>query len=493
VAGNEREETRAKANGGNPYLRLLGVPGARGFVAAGFVGRMPMSMLGLGVMLLVWAMTGRYGTAGAVAATGAICYAILVPRLGRLTDSYGQARVLRPLTVIFGVSAVAFVACAHQHAPLWALFVTGGLLGGTMPSLGSLVRVRWSHLVGGSPLLHTAYSFESVADELIFIAGPAIVTILATEVHPAAGVVTAAALSIAGTLWLAAQRRTEPPAQPHAPRAGGVIKVRGMLVLLTVYTFLGAMFGTIDLSTIAFAAEHGHKPLAGLILGTYALGSAVGGLWYGARQWRAPLNRRFLITLAGIVLGVAPMWALDSLPILFIVIFFSGLSIAPTLIAGFTLIERRMPPQLLTEGMSWVSTSIGVGLALGPPIAGHIIDARGAHWGYAFALCCGTVAAAAGLLGAPRLRLPPAPRPDMPHGPTAAEHAEAEHAEAEHGKAGHAEAGNHGVSHKVLPWQAAPAPGETGQATSRPTHAGPPPHITRRRSRQPFRRPGEKA
>ncbi len=405
----EDEHAAARESAGNPYLRLLRIPGAWGFVAAGFVGRMPMSMLGLGIVLLVSAMTGRYGPAGAVAATGAICYAILVPRLGRLTDRFGQARVLRPLTAVFGASAVAFAACAVLRAPLWTLFVTGGVLGGTMPSLGSMVRARWSHLVGDTPQLHTAFSLESVADELIFITGPAVVTILATEVYPVAGVATAAVLSVVGTLWLATQRRTEPPVQPLENRAGSAIRVPGVLALATVYVFLGAMFGTIDLSTIAFASQQGHKPLAGLVLGTYALGSAVGGLWYGARQWRAPLDRRFLITLGGIVLGVAPMWALPSLPILFIVIFFSGLSIAPTLIAGFSLIERRIPPQLMTEGMSWLSTSIGIGLALGPPVAGHIIDARGAHWGYAFALACGTLAAISGLLGARALRLPPGP------------------------------------------------------------------------------------
>jgi len=406
-----RENGRAAAPAyrrGNPYLRLLRTPGARRLVAAGFVGRMPMSMLGLGIVLLVSAMTGKYATAGAVAATGAICYAILAPRLGRLADRFGQARVLRPLTAVFGISAVAFTTCAVLRAPLWTLFVAGGVLGGTMPSLGSMVRARWSCLAGDTPLLHTAFALESVADELIFVTGPVIVTILATEVYPVAGVAAAAGLAVAGTLWLAAQRRTEPPVQPRE-HPGSAIRVPGMIALATVYVFLGAMFGTIDLSTIAFASQQGHKPLAGLVLGTYALGSAVGGLWYGARQWRAPLDRRFLITLGGIVLGVAPMWALPTLLILSVVIFFCGLSIAPTLIAGFSIVERRLPPQLMTEGMSWLSTSIGIGLALGPPVAGHIIDARGAHWGYAFALGCGILAALSGLLGARALRLPPGP------------------------------------------------------------------------------------
>ncbi len=274
----------------------------------------------------------------------------------------------------------------------------------TLPSLGSVVRSRWSALLGDSPLLHTAFSFESVADELIFVTGPALVTILATQVVPVAGIAVAAVLAVTGTLLLIVQRGTEPPAMPRQHRGGRAITTAGVPVLMVVFIGLGAMFGTMDVSTVAFASEHHEKALAGLILGTYALGSATGGLWYGARRWQAPLHRRFLITLAGMVLGVAPLWALPSVPVLFGVIFFSGLSIAPTLIGGFSLIERKVPRRLLTEGMTLLSTAIGVGLAVGPPVAGRLIDAHGAHWGYVFALACGTAALTAGLIGARRLR-----------------------------------------------------------------------------------------
>lgn len=385
------------------YLEIFRFPGARRFSAAAFVGRMPMAMVGLGVILVVSAATGRYAIAGAVSATGSLCYAFATPLLGRLIDRVGQGRVLRPLAVAFGAGAAAFIACAQLRAPLWTLFVTGAAFMAAMPSLGSLVRSRWSFLLGDSPLLHTAFSFESVADELIFVTGPALVALLATQLVPVAGIAVAAALALTGAMLLAAQRGTEPPAVPRQHGDGRAAGIAGMPVLMVIFVALGAMFGTIDLSTVAFATEGHAKPLAGLILGTYALGSATGGLWYGARRWRAPLHRRFLVTLAGMVAGVAPMWALPSVPVLFGVIFFCGLSIAPTLIAGFSLVERAMPRRLLTEGMSLLSTAIGVGLAIGPPVAGRLIDARDAHWGYAFALACGLAALTAGLLGARRL------------------------------------------------------------------------------------------
>jgi MFS family permease len=391
----------------SPYLQIFRIPGTRRFSVACFIGRWPMAMNNLGIILVVSATTGSYAIAGAVSATGSFCYAFTAPMIGRLVDRVGQGRVLRPLIAAYGACTVAFIICAQSRAPLWTLFLTAALFMSLLPSLGSMVRSRWSALLGDSPLLHTAFSFESVADELIFVTGPALVTILATELVPVTGIAVAGALAVTGTLLLAGQHATEPPPAPRAHAGERALTTRGMPVIMVVFAGLGAMFGTIDLSTVAFATEHHHKPLAGLILGTYALGSATGGLWYGARKWRAPLHRRFLITLAGMIAGVAPLWAIPNVPVLFCVIFFCGLSIAPTLIGGYGLIERKMRAGLLTEGMSLLSTAIGIGLAVGPPIAGRLIDSHGASWGYLFALACGITALGAGLLGARRLRLAP--------------------------------------------------------------------------------------
>lgn len=401
----------AQPPGGSKYLRVLRLPGALRFSAASAVGRMTMSMFGLGSLLMISARTGRYGEAGIVSAVASVSYAISGARLGRLTDRLGQHRVLRPQAIIFGIATAAFVACAQAAAPFWALLLTGCLTGASMPSLGSVVRARWSALLGASPLLGTAYALESVVDEMIFVVGPAVATLLATEVQPAAGVVAAVVLCIAGTLALASQTGTEPPVAPpgrtaagQAVRRPGGLPVPGLITLTPLFGFLGAMFSSIDLSTVDFAQEHGHKPLAGFLLGTYALGSAIGGLWYGSRSWQARLERRFAATLCLTVAGVATFWLLPGLRSLAVVIFFAGLTISPTLIAGFGLIERQAPPARLTEGMAWLSSSVSVGVAAGAAIAGHIVDVGGARSGYIFAACCGGVAAVVCLAGMRRLR-----------------------------------------------------------------------------------------
>jgi MFS family permease len=444
------EPTRQHRTSENAYLSLLRIPGAARFSVSAAIGRLPMSMFGLGTVLLVKATTGQYGLAGFVSGAGSVGYAVCAPHIATLADRLGQGRVLRPLVAFFALSTSVFVACAELHAPVWALLVTGCLAGASMPSLGSMVRARWSTLLAGSPTLHSAFALESVVDEMIFVAGPAVVTLLATKLLPASGVGTALVLCVIGTLLFAAQRRTEPPhglpagidsrdeagagaASLNRPgaldtgheqparrglagvrpgwrgRAGAARRWRGLAApglatLAPAYLFLGAMFAAIDLSTVDFAQVQGHKPLAGFILGTYALGSALGGLWYGSRTWRAPLERRFVVTLAITAAGVATFWMQPSLVSLDLSMLVCGLTISPTLIAGYSLIERQASDVRRTEAMTWLSSTISVGVAVGSSVAGQLVDAAGPRVSYAFAAGCGALAVTVCLLGQRRLR-----------------------------------------------------------------------------------------
>jgi MFS family permease len=398
------------------------------------IGRAPMSMFGLGTVLLVAASTGRYALAGLVAGAGSIGYAVSAPQVARLADRFGQHRVLRPLIAFFGVACVVFVICAELKAPVWILMITGCLAGSSIPSLGSMVRARWSALLRDPAAIHAAFSLESVVDEMTFVIGPALVTLLATAVPPA-GVLLCMVLSVGGTLFFAAQRQTEPPVRPQpdkstrhdrrpagGPRRGsgaamnkdasrtrwaGLLPTPGLLTMAPLYFCLGTMFASIDLSTVDFAQRHGHKPLAGFILGTYALGSGIGGLWYGSRVWRAPLPRRFTLTLLLTVAGVATFWTQPSLISLDAGMLIAGLTISPTLIAGYGLIERQAPGARRTEAMTWLSSSIAVGVATGSSICGRIIDTAGPRWGYGFAATVGVIAVTTCMLGLRRLRASP--------------------------------------------------------------------------------------
>jgi hypothetical protein len=391
---------------GGSYRRALASPGALWFCAAALVGRIQIAMTGLGTVLLVASTTGRYGLAGEVAAGGAAGYALVSPLTARFADRFGQGRVLPPLTLFYGASTAGLIGCTQLRAPGWALMGCSVLAGAATPQLGSMVRARWSALLGGSPLLQAAFSLESVADEVIFVAGPVLVTLLATEVSPASGLEVAAATCVAGSLLLAVQRATEPPAGVGRGVRGRLLPARGLVTLAPVGLFFGAMLAAIDLATVAFAQEHGHKPLAGFILGGYALGSAASGLWYGSRTWHASLRRRFTLALGAAAAGTATFWAMPGLTVLAAVMLCSGLAVSPMLITGFSLIERQAPPNRRTEAMAWLTSAISVGTAVGSAVAGQIIDTAGARWGFALAAAFAAVAVLACLFGLTKLTVP---------------------------------------------------------------------------------------
>ncbi|MEO3812141.1 MFS transporter [Sphaerisporangium sp. B11E5] len=391
-----------------PYRELFGMPGAKGFVVAGFVGRMPMSMLGIGIVLLISALTGSYATAGAVSATVSVAYAVAAPLTGRLVDRYGQARILTPFVLLHGAALTALILCAHHELPQWTLFATGVVAGGSATSLGSMVRARWSHLLAGSSRLHTAFSFESVADEVIFVSGPTVVTALTTLVDVYAGLVLTIVLTVVGTIAFALQRGTEPPARAAGAASGSPITIPGVALLSCVFLAMGAVFGSVDLITVAFADEHGTKAAAGLLLGAFSGGSLVSGLWYGARRWRISLRRRFTRGLAVFAAGISPILLIGDTRVMAIALFFAGLAISPTIITGYALIERLVPTHLLTEGMAWISTSVGFGVAIGAWAGGRLTDTFGPSNAYVFSLSCALAAVLIGFSGNTWLRVPEA-------------------------------------------------------------------------------------
>lgn len=266
----------------SPYRAIFAAPGTLGFSAAGFFGRMPLAMMGIGVVTMVSQMTGRYGLAGALSATLAMAAAVMGPQVSRMVDRYGQRRVLRPVTLVAAAAVAGLLVCAQQRLPDWTLFVFAAGAG-CVPSMGSMVRARWAAIYRGSGRqLHTAYSWESIVDEVCFIFGPIVSIGLSTAWFPEAGPLVAGVFLVTGVFWLTSQRATEPAPHPKEHHTGGsALRSPGLQVLVTAFVATGAIFGAVDVVTVAFAEERGHKAAASLVLAVYALGSCLAGAVFG--------------------------------------------------------------------------------------------------------------------------------------------------------------------------------------------------------------------
>jgi MFS family permease len=396
------------------YRDVLSLPGARGFSAAGALARLPMSMLGIGIVLLVESATGSYATAGAVAGVFGLTSAVASPWVSRAVDRFGQAAVMLPAVGLHLGGLILLLVCTQFGAPRWTVFGAAVLAGASIGSIGALVRARWSYALTGhereTALLHTAYSLESVIDEVVFISGPLLVTTLATGLAPIYGVIAAGiAVGVGGTL-LMLQRGTEPPPSGlHQARGGGVLRAPGMVVLCLAMICVGVIFGSMEVLAIAFADERRHLDRAGWVLAGFALGSLLAGLGYGAVQWRTAAGPRFRSGVVLLAVGVAPVLFVQNLLQLAIVVFIAGFAISPMLISGFALVQELVDPARLTEGLTWTGSGIGIGVSLGAAVAGAVVDAVGAGRGFTVPVSAGLLAAVLVMLCSRWLRPTPAP------------------------------------------------------------------------------------
>jgi len=386
-----------------PYSEVLRTPGARAFSAAALVARLPMSMFALGIVLAVTLSGGGYGAAGVAAGISTAGHAVASPIQARVADRVGQRRMLVPLLFGHGIALIALVAVvgrvAAGEAPFVLLAAAALLTGATFPQIGALVRARWAGLQ--SARLHTAYAWESALDEVAFVVGPVIVVMLATNIHPVAGLVTVLLFTLGGGFVFASLRSTEPPV-----RQSVTIGQRDPLPFATLtwtvaaFVFMGGIFGVVELSTVAVADEFGATAAAGPVLAVFAAGSLIAGLTTGAIHWKVSPRRRFVVGQAALAAAVLPLAFAGNLPVLFAAIFVAGFAIAPTLIAGFSMVQAAVPASRVTEGLAWVSTAITVGAAAGAASAGPIIDRIGGSDTYLVAFACGVLATLACLVGA---------------------------------------------------------------------------------------------
>ena len=187
------------------------------------------------------------------------------------------------------------------------------------------------------------------------------------------------ALAVGAALYYS-QKDTEPPVAKHDPTApkGKVMSNPAIFVVVLSQLFVGINFGALDVGAVAFAEEQGLKSFAGVALGVHAIGSLSAGIVYGAITWKSKARIRFAIALSALALGGWALQLATSQLLLCIIIFFVGLTVAPSIIAASTIIEQFAPLSRLTEAFAWIGTLMSVGVAAGSVLAGIAADSYGA-------------------------------------------------------------------------------------------------------------------
>lgn len=364
------------------YRRALALPGAWQFSLTGFGARLPIAMVGLGIVLYISTTTGSYAIAGILSAAFQVSAAVGAIVTSRWMDRVGQDRLLPWLAALNALALTAFVVAVESGAPVIVQALVIAVAGAAQPAIGSMVRARWAAAAPDADRLRGAFALESIIDELIFSIGPLITAFLAFQVSLPAPLIAGAVIGLVGGILLALQRRTQPTPTPRAPKAeriagGSALQQPGLLLLVVAAMGIGGVFGSYEVSVVAFSRESGSPGASGLILGLWAFGSMLGGIVFGAWHWRLPLARQIVILSAILTVVLIPAPFITSLPVLAVATFLSGAAVAPALIAGFSLTERLVPSRLLTEGLTWTNSGLALGFSAGTFLAGVLVDARG--------------------------------------------------------------------------------------------------------------------
>jgi MFS family permease len=341
--------------------------------------------------------TGSFAIAGAVAGSLAAGSGVGAPVQGRLVDRFGQRNVLVPLAFVHAASLGALVAAGELGAPTAAMVLCGLTAGFAIPPTSSVLRSMWPTLLEDHPrLIQPAYALDSVLIELIFILGPLLTGLLTAVVSPQSALIVSAASVIAGTLLFTAL----PPSRAwrpdrDAPSAGllGALGSPGVRSLVLLSLPVGIGVGICEVALPAFTDAEGARELAGLILAVWSLGSAAGGLIYGALPSRPPLDRVHLIVAGLLPLSLLPLALAPSIAVMALLVIPGGMFLAPLLATRNELVGRVAPAGARTEAYTWPVTAFVGGISIGAAVAGVIVEGPGWRAAFLIAAACAAVGA----------------------------------------------------------------------------------------------------
>ncbi|MFT4030772.1 MAG: MFS transporter [Protaetiibacter sp.] len=358
----------------NAYLDLLRTRGVARIIAAQLVARLPGGMISLGFLIHIERIFDSYGAAGLVLAATSVGQAVSGPVTSRWMGRWGMRPVLILTTA---VSALALSTVALAPLPLWGFMAAGLVAGLSYPPVQPAVRTIYPKMVN-SRQLTPLFSLDASAQEIIWIAGPVVVTFVAIQISSVAGVFLSVFFLVVGGAWFVSSPELGRVRIPRSKRRFGVVLARPPVLLATVVGFL--LVGTcaaIEAAVVATFGEGGSQ--AGIVLAIWSIASLAGGLTFGhlpIGPWA--LARRMVFLFVGALLAAFAFdfWTVSGALVV------AGLGIAPALAVMFTIVSASVRFSDTAEAYGWIGTGQLVGAAIGSAVAGFLIDANGPVGGF---------------------------------------------------------------------------------------------------------------
>ena len=382
------------------YKRLFAVPGGWRFSFAGFILRMPISMLYLAIVLFVVAETDSYALAGALSMMASVVLAIATPLWSRAADQFGQNRILSITAPVHIMFLGLFVYLVKSDAPTWSWFLCVIIFEAFVIGSGQMVRRRWIHAIGDDrKLIDTAYSFEAMVDEVIFTTGPVVATLIASFFFPEAAIFAAMGFLIVGAVFFLLQKRTQPPAHPREPGDDHTLLIRDRFIqaLFIPMMMVGSFFSATGLVIVGYSDEFGVREYSGFFVAIWSFSSGISAFISGSIHWKMNEARRFVYSVIALVILTVPIFLAaqifeGNLFVMAVALFINGLAIAPLLTAGLSVAERSVSEKRTTEVLAWAIAALNLGGAIPTAITGYIIDTYGSTVAFIVPLACISIA-----------------------------------------------------------------------------------------------------
>ncbi|HET9379227.1 MAG TPA: MFS transporter [Streptomyces sp.] len=372
------------------YLEILRAKHATRLLVGTLVGRLPNATAAIAIVLFVRAEGGTYSLAGALAAVYGVANAVGQPLLGRLVDLYGQPRVQLPAAV--GSALAMAVFAVTGTGPALAAHLAVAAAGLLTPPLEGGLRALWPSVLPAREQVHRAYAMDAVAQEVMFTVGPLLVTVCTAVWSAQAGLLVLNAVGVLGALSVVVSRPSR--AWRSAPREAhwlGALRSAGLLALLAAFLFVGVALGSITVAAVPYADAHGGDTVYGWLMAAIGLGALVGGTVYGARQWAGEPARRLRVLVALLAVCYLPLTLMPGPVAMTLLTVLAGVFLAPAIACAFVLVDRHAPRGTVTEAFSWLVTTFTVGASVGTGLAGPVVEAGGAVWGFAVPAAAGGV------------------------------------------------------------------------------------------------------